>query len=210
MIKKLSIALLVLCSFCLVGCNVQNADTDSENNENYNDDYDGGPGGRVVRNYNYDNFEEYNIFYNVFCKNNQERYLIPENNDLIEINYFFNCIGVYSEIEEKGDSVDYDFVFASFQIEKLTDYLETEIFGGQKLEFQACDIADKYDYVCNYLSEISYRVNKPDMYEHNQSISIVIGDIELARTGIGISNFIKDKNFNTVMDIIISAYKGGI
>lgn len=193
MIKKLSIALLVLCSLCLVGCN----------------DVDGGPNSHIVRHYNSDNIAEYKIFYDTFCEYNEERYLMPESNGSIKFTYFFDCMGISREIKEKGDRVDYISVGVYFEIEKITDYLEAEIFDGEKLGFQACNIADKYDYVFSHLSEIGYRINNPDN-EDNQSISIIIGDIEIACKSIGVTTFTDDENFNTVMDKIISAYKGGL
>lgn len=190
MIKKIGIALLFLVFCCFVGCN----------------DYSDGDG-LVVRQYYFDNYEQYGEFYEIFCDYNPERYVIPENNDSIEFTYFFNGVADYNELETKGYYVDYHTTYISFEVKNLTDQFKTENFGNNKLEFQAVDIENKYDEVYNNFSQIRYKVNTNQV---GKPISIFIGDIEVARTVYGADIFVEDENFTTVMNKIIFAFKGDL
>lgn len=186
MIKKLSIVLLVLFSCCCsVGCNEPNRS-------------------RVVRHYNFESYEEYEEFYDIFCDYNQERYVVPRSSASIEITYFFNSVADYDELRTKGYHVNYFHAYMYFEVNNLADQFENEELASYRLKFEAYNVADEYDEVCNNLSEVSFKV-KTEQY--SQTISIFIGDIEVARSYIDTSISIEDANFTGVMDKIISAYK---
>lgn len=189
-IKKLSAILLILLSLCFVGCDVPKGDS-------------------FLVTHNFDNYGDYKSFYNNFCEYNQERYIMPQDTESIEFIYNFTGVADIEYLNTDYNYLDFRDASTSFEIKDIKKESETENHEYFLIGFSACNIADEYDYVCSHLYEIGFRINKPDMYKHNQSISIVIGDIEIAHTGIGASDFIEDKNFITVMDKIISAYKGG-
>lgn len=188
MIKKLSIALLVLCLFCLVGCNVPDGDS-------------------FLVTHDFDNYGDYTTFYDNFCEYNQERYIMPQDTESIEFIYHFTGVASAEYCNTDYNYLDYWHVFMSLKVISIENQFETEKPKNCLIEFSVRNIADEYDYVCNHLTEISYRVNNPKD-KWNQSISIIIGEIEVASTGFGSNNF-EDNELNTLMDNIISAYKGG-
>lgn len=184
------ITLSLLLTFCLAGC--------SKNDREFRD------GGLAMRDYYFVNYGEYEEFYNIFGEYNQERCIMPKNNDSIEFTYIFSGVAPLYELDTKGYCIDYDFITFSFQVNNLADHFKTQNFGDQKLEFEAVNIENEYDEVFNNLSQISYKVI-PEGYHH--TINIFIGDIEVAHTLYGKDIFIQDENFTMVMDKIISAFK---
>lgn len=180
MIKKLSIALLVLCSFCFVGCETKDFDD------------------IMTRKYEFDNYEEYETFYDNFCKYNQARYIMPKNNDSIEFTYFFSATTWKSNADKDEFTLNYLDSGAAVGVKGLSGYT---------LFIDAYDVYYKYDDVIDNISEISYVVDD-NPYRENKEIKFFIGYTEIASAKEVTNEFIDSDGFTELMDKIISAYKG--
>lgn len=187
MIKKLSIALLVLCSFCFVGCNVPDGDS-------------------FLVTHDFDNYGDYKTFYDNFCEYNQERYIMPQNTESIEFVYHFTGVADIEYCNTDYNYLDYWHVFMSFEIKEITEQSEIANSEYFLIKFSARNIADEYDYVCNNISQIRCDVKTDNISE---AIGIYVGDIEVASTDFGL-RIDNEYEFDLLKNKIISAYKGGL
>lgn len=182
MIKKLSIALLALCLFCLVGCETKDFDD------------------IMTRKYEFDNYAEYKIFYDNFCEYNQARYIMPENNDSIEFTYFFAATTWKSNADKDEFTLKYL---------RSDAWVEVKNLSGYTLFIDAYDVCYDYDAVIDNISEIRYVVDD-NPYREDKEIKFLIGYTEVASAKEVANEFIDSDGFTEIMDRIIAAYKGEV
>lgn len=190
MIKKLSIALLVLCSLCFVGCNVK----DTVKDDCFEITHD------------FNNFSEYKTFYENFCEYNQERFIMPQDTESLEIVYGFDGVAHIKDLNTDESIIDYSTAYMQFSIKDSTEQSGNDNIDEFLFVFQSYNIAKGYDYVCNNLAQIRYEVDAPF---DSKFVSIYVGNIKVADTVYNVLIDNEDE-FELLMDKIIAAYKGGL
>lgn len=180
-IKKLSAILLILLSFCFVGCNV--------------------PAGPDIftRTYEFDNYEEYKTFYDNFCLYNTARFIVPKSTEAIEFNYYFHAIAM--EEDRDKDELTLSYLMAS-------TWVEVKNLSGYTLHIEAYDVYDYYDNLFNDIAEIKYMVEY-DKYNDFNYIYFCIDYARIARVCEVTNDFVNAEDFSALMDKILVAYKGG-
>lgn len=136
MIKKLSIALLVLCSFCFVGCNVQNADTDSDisnpdsgvntpdgSGSGSNKDDEHITGADIIVHKDFVSFENMQNFYSKMNDKNELSLCLPLlDSNKYNVSYLFSGVCVASSYKDtEAYRADYLFSYYGGEIYTLDE-----------------------------------------------------------------------------------------
>lgn len=183
--KKLSIALLVLCSLCLVGCT---------NETVHGDDL-------FSRIYEFDNYEDYKVFYDNFCKyNEQAKFIVPKSTEQIEFNYVFHVTAFKKDEDKDEFTLKYFNACVCAEVKNLSGY---------NLIIEAYNVYYDDDSEINNIAEIRYIV-KYDKYRDLNDIDFYIGYSEIARIYEVTNEIVNSDGFTILMNNILEAYKGGV
>lgn len=148
MIKKLSIALLVLCSFCFVGCNVPDGDTDSDisnpdsgvntsdgSGSGNNKDEEHVTGADIIVHKDFVSFENMQNFYSKMNDKNELSLCLPLlDSNKYNVNYLFSGVCVAASYKDTE----------AYRADYLFSY-----YGG---EIYTLDEADKRQLSCFFMT----------------------------------------------------------